>query len=199
MEWVSRIRGAVSTPKATFVLMHGLGSDENDMFGLAQALHPELEIICLRAPHSYGPGFAWFDVQWTPAGIRADEAQLWQSVHGVANFLESLKSPVIVGGFSQGAMMTLGLMHEFPSHFQGAVLLSGRKVKDETPNFERPVFQAHGTFDDVIRMQEGDAVKRILSPLGDRFTSHEYQMGHWICEEEIADLNDWFTAQISVL
>src|SRR5690606_14160265 len=43
------------------VVMHGIGSHEGDLFGLAPHLPAELTIASLRGPIPYGGGFAWFE------------------------------------------------------------------------------------------------------------------------------------------
>jgi phospholipase/carboxylesterase len=198
MSLVSLIKEAEQEPKVVLVLMHGLGSDERDMFGLATELHPDLETMCVRAPHRYGPGFAWFDIAWTNEGLKVNMDQFWDSVDLVAGLITPLgPGKLIVGGFSQGAMMTVGLMHRYPELFAHAVLLSGRGIGSGTPDFHGNIFQAHGSFDDVIRISEADALKNTLLTLGDKFAFHEYEMGHSICEREINDLNEWLSQRIS--
>lgn len=183
----------VEDPKVTLVLMHGLGSDEQDMLGLAEMLDRRVEVVCLRAPYRYGPGYAWFDINWTPQGIQIDESQYWNAVEMVIGEIESLKVPrLVVGGFSQGAMMSTGTLIRRPDLSQAAVLLSGRGLSDEPIDYPGRVFQAHGAFDDVIAPEAAYVLKRSLTGLGDRYEFHEYEMGHWVSEEEIRDLNAWF-------
>lgn len=191
MEFVSAVR-KVLEPKATLVLMHGLGSDEQDMRGLADLLHPNLEVICLRAPLRYGPGFAWFEIQWTNAGIQIDEDQYWQSVEGVAGLLQGIQTEkLLVGGFSQGAMMSVGILDRHPDLVKGAVLLSGRGISDAPCQFDGNVFQAHGAFDDVIPFDSAQILRKRFDGFGPRYEFHEYEMGHSVCQEEIDDLNRW--------
>jgi predicted esterase len=118
---VSHIMNLVSVTRVSsnvqgkMILMHGLGSDEQDMFSLAEQIDPRVEVICLRAPHIYGPGYAWFDVQWTAQGIVADPVQVKASVTGVVEYLQSINAgKLIIGGFSQGAMMALGILYKCP-------------------------------------------------------------------------------------
>ena len=175
--------------------MHGLGSDEQDMFGLAQVLVPDYEIICPRAPLAYGPGFAWFEIAFTPMGIEPNYEQFWDSVEIVSKIIQSEDpATTIVGGFSQGAMMTAGLMVRHPEMFGRAVLLSGRGVGLEPGGFPGRAFQAHGQFDDVIPFRDGVQLRSELSPMGDRHEFHPYEMGHSICQEEVDDLNTWLKA-----
>ena len=172
--------------------MHGFGSDEQDMFGLAQVLDPAYEIICLRAPMAYGPGFAWFEIAFTPMGIDPNFEQFWDSVEKVAQIIqEEEPDRTVIGGFSQGAMMTAGLMVRHPEKFGKAVLLSGRGVGLEPGGFPGRAFQAHGTFDDVIPFRDGVQLRSELSPMAERHEFHAYELGHSICQEEVDDLNAW--------
>lgn len=195
MNLISLTRPSDGPSKGEFFLMHGLGSDERDMFGLAQVLSSDFDVICLRAPYEYGPGYAWFDISFGPLGIEPDYDQFWESVDVVASIL-SARNPATttVGGFSQGAMMTAGLMSRYPESFSRAVLLSGRGVGLEPGGFPGRAFQAHGQFDDVIPFRDGVQLRSELSPMGDRHEFHAYEMGHSVCLEEIDDLNAWLRA-----
>jgi len=191
VNFVSEVRPSPGA-QCTLVLMHGLGSDEQDMLGFAEELDSRIEVICLRAPIAYGPGYAWFDIQWTLKGIQIDEQQYWNSVSHVADYLRSLeRENLLIGGFSQGAMMSLGVLNQPPEIANGAVLLSGRGIIDACPDFNGSVFHAHGTLDEVIPIQEARSLRQSLQSLGDRYEYHEYQMGHGINQEEVNDLNQW--------
>ena len=185
--------------RATLILLHGLGSDEQDMFGLAEQIPSNIEVICLRAPHRYGPGYAWFDIQWTFKGIQVDENQMRDSLATVSEFVTELgRKNLIIGGFSQGAIMALSTISESGDQFVGGILLSGRQYGNDCPNFNGKVFQAHGAFDDVIPIRDGLQLREQLSPLGDRLEFHQYEMGHWICDEEIRDLNHWLQTSLEL-
>ena len=191
MNFVTATR-SVPNPELTLVLMHGLGSDERDMAGLADMLDDRVEVICLRAPIQYGPGYAWFDIQWTLDGIQIDETQVWAQVDVVSEYLESLMArKLVVGGFSQGAMMALGVITKHPKVAKAVLLLSGRGLNEDCPEFDGKVFHAHGLFDDVIPIKESRELKATLDSLGDRYEYHEYEMGHWINDEELGDVNAW--------
>ncbi len=194
MELVSLVRPASVENPDRMYLMHGLGSDERDMFGLAEALNPELEIICLRAPHRYGPGYAWFEVQFTSTGVVPHIDQAWESVELVAKLLSGDPAKTIVGGFSQGAMMTAGLMARHPEKFSKAVLLSGRSVDPNSSAFPGKAFLAHGTRDDVVQYSEGLELAKELQAMDGRFTFKDYPIGHWVSPEEIRDINNWLRA-----
>src|SRR6478735_1735119 len=109
---------AVPTPWL-LVLMHGIGSNEQDLFGLAPEVPPPFHVLSLRAPNTIGPGsYAWFTFGVRPDGVRLiDEVQEAASREVAARAVEAagqqLAVPpgrVVVGGFSQGGIMALTLL-----------------------------------------------------------------------------------------
>ena len=181
--------------QGTLVMLHGLGSDEQDLFGFADLIDKRIDVICIRAPKPYGPGFAWFDIQWTSQGIQVDPEEVQESVGAVAEEISNLNKPnLIVGGFSQGAMMSLGIVNRIPENCLGAVVLSGRSMPPGPRTFTGPIFQAHGIFDDVIPIEEA----RELSQSLPNHEYHEYEMGHSICEPEMDDLNRWLAKTLDL-
>ena len=63
------------------LLLHGYGSNEEDLVGLAPHLNPKLISVGARAPYElpFG-GFAWFNIEWAEEGIRFDYDQARESV-----------------------------------------------------------------------------------------------------------------------
>jgi phospholipase/carboxylesterase len=58
------------------ILMHGVGSNEADLFGLANSVPANWHVLSLRGPLTLGPrAFAWFEVQFGPSGPTINEAQ----------------------------------------------------------------------------------------------------------------------------
>jgi phospholipase/carboxylesterase len=189
---VQTIRKSKSEVAKPFILLHGLGSDEQDMLGFAQEIHPDYEVICVRAPLVYGPGFAWFNINWTPQGITFDESEYWTAVDLVAGLAVGYdRKDLTIGGFSQGAMITVGLMERFGELFSRAVLLSGRG-RSRPVTFPGKIFQAHGLYDEVIDISFGRSLNKDLGDIPDY---HEYNMGHSVCMEELDDLNRWLDHQ----
>src|SRR5689334_2129116 len=68
--------GAGSDAPPLLILLHGYGSNEQDLFGLAPYLDPRFLILSLRAPYELMPGgYAWFEIGWTANGIVIDGQQ----------------------------------------------------------------------------------------------------------------------------
>jgi len=189
------------------VLLHGLGSNEQDLMGLAPELDPELRIVALRAPFAYGGmGYAWFSIDWTPDGIQVNTDQARQSIDTLIEDLEALQlefspSKLFLGGFSQGAIMSFGVSLRRPDLLDGVLLLSGRDV----PEFYatgaadiqgKPYLVQHGTEDTVLPIEGARDLRATLERLGADVTYHEYPMGHTIDEDSLADLNAWLSPRL---
>lgn len=189
--------------KPLLVMMHGLGSHEGDLFGLNRFMPAGLVVASLRAPLSYGGGFAWFD-----SAVRADSdtSLLDASVHGVLAWLDALDvEPRGIGlmGFSQGGCMALQLIRQEPARFDYVAQLSGFVAPAAHPGDAMlasrvpkiPVFWAHGDQDEVI---PASAVAHTGRWLGTHTAvqAHSYPMAHNVSQEELADLVDFIGVQL---
>ena len=111
---------APATPKPwLLVLMHGVGSNEQDLFALSAQFPDRYYVLSLRAPHRMGPGsFAWYDFSLEPGGARSiDEAQeaasrqlITQTIEAAAQQTGIPPERTVVGGFSQGGTMALSML-----------------------------------------------------------------------------------------
>lgn len=193
------------------LLLHGIGSNEEDLFGLGQYLDERLLIASARAPLSLGPNsYGWFDIEFTPRGMIANMAQAGKSLELLAKFLDELieiygvdERRVYVGGFSQGAMMSLALAVTRSQKIAGVVAMSGRfpsqvleqnPVKDKLKGMKMLV--THGIYDQVLPIEYGREARRILERLEAQLTYKEYAMGHEVNMECLQDASAWLSAAI---
>lgn len=194
------------------VMLHGIGADENDLLPLAHELDPRLTVVSLRAPRRYQIGWAWFDIRWQADGtVVPNVAQARETLADLARWLAA--APARLGtdpqklyllGFSQGAMMSLGLLCTTPERLAGVVALSGRyadalfEKRASTDAIARvPLFVAHGTLDDILPVENGRAVRDYFQPLVRDFTYHEYPVAHGIAPAELHDVAAWLTQRLS--
>ncbi len=187
------------------VLLHGYGSHEGDLFGLADHLDDRLAIAALRAPIAlpWG-GHAWFNIEVTPQGMKRDLAQAHHAIDGLADALGALlrehaPAQLIVGGFSQGAMMAASLALKHPQLAQALVLMSGRLLEPPTRPLSvglPPAIVVHGTQDEVIPIKDGREFSSRLQMVGMAVDYHEYPMGHTISEDSLEAVNTWLTTRI---
>ena len=103
----------------------------------------------------------------------------------------------MLGGFSQGGMMTYRFGLPRPEKFAGLVILSGRVpsadgLSARLPEFrDQPVFVAHGAADQMIEVVHAQDSKNFLESSGYGPQYHEYDMGHEINDQVMADLVPW--------
>ncbi len=149
----------------------------------------------------YGPGYSWFDIYFEERGITFDEEQAWEALGHLADQIAQLpgelglaSSKVFVGGFSQGAAMTMGVIMTRPEMLAGAMILSGRMADRYEPNDGvrgLPVLVQHGQFDNVIPVENGRRIATYLRDAGAEVEHHEYPMGHEVSLQSLLDLKMW--------
>lgn len=194
------------TPPALLILLHGVGSNEHDLFGLAPDLDPRFTVLSARAPLTlpYG-GFGWYPVQFTPRGPVIDTQTALQSQAALNQFIDQAQAAFDVApertllmGFSQGAIMSLNTMLSSPERIGGVVAMSGRLLPNAEAHYvapERldgfPVMVVHGTYDEVLTIEEGRTIRALLEQRPVNLTYKEYPMAHHISDNSFADIRRW--------
>lgn len=193
------------------ILLHGIGSNEQDLFALAPYLDERFLILSARAPIMLMPGsYAWFHAEFSRDGTRVNAQEAESSRLAILGFIDEVvraygaeRARVYLMGFSQGAIMSMSIMLTRPDAVAGVVAISGRILPEVKPNMvapERlagfPVFVLHGTFDNVLPVSNGRASRDFLSTLPVNLDYREYQMAHQISDEILADVESWLSAQL---
>jgi phospholipase/carboxylesterase len=191
------------------VLMHGVGSNEQDLFGLAPQLPRNFHVVSLRAPHVLAPGaYAWFEFAVLADGTRRINAEQEAASRDIiaanvalhAQRLGVPASRVVVGGFSQGGIMGLGLLLTQPALAQAALVMHSRLLPEIERQIAAPaafdgkqLWVSHGLQDTMIPLAAARAIKERVSslPLNLRYT--EYPGGHEIRPAELDAVTGWLT------
>jgi len=203
--------GTAGARPPLLLLLHGIGSNEQDLFGLTPALDPRFLIASLRAPITLqGGAYAWYHTQFLPSGYIIDEAAAEQSRQGLLKFIDEIVKArgvddqrVFLMGFSQGCIMSIAAALTAPRKFAGIVGMSGRLLPGVeskiTPKQELrglPVLLVHGKADSVIPVSYGHQMRDDLQGLGVDVTYIEYPMAHNISRETLDDVARWLTARL---
>jgi phospholipase/carboxylesterase len=201
-------------PRASIIVMHGLGADGNDFVPFAREidLHsvgpvrwvfPHAPVMPVTINGGYRMR-AWYDVLAGDLRQRQDEQGLRASLAMIEEVIAREKergiaaNRIVLAGFSQGCAMALltGLRHG--ERLAGIVGMSGYLPLAETTDKERnaanhttPIFLAHGTMDPVVPLQAGEMSRDALRALGYTVDWHQYPMPHSVCMEEVEDLRAW--------
>lgn len=203
---LSRIKES-SEDGRLLVLLHGYGSHENDLPGLAEELEQNINYISLRAPLSlpWG-GYAWFPIYPANNGFTSDihaaKLVIKDLLKWMENTLETHQpadGKLWLMGFSQGSILSQALMMLQPNLIGGVMGLSGylnQEMLEELPSANSsvkvPLFLAHGTEDGVIPIAKARETHAFYESRGMAHEYHEYAMGHSVSGEELLDLQNWW-------
>jgi len=191
------------------VLLHGIGSNEDDLFRLKDSLPAGFVIVSARAPYTISLGrYTWFELahQDGKPVINAEQAEKSRLV--LNTFISQLTERygiddknIYLGGFSQGGIISYSVGLTFPQKLKGIFILSSRLLPEVKPLIKvGPVleklraFIAHGTDDNVLPIHYAREAKSYLKDLLPLIEYHEYDMEHRTGQEELADLNSWIEA-----
>jgi phospholipase/carboxylesterase len=204
------VRPAAGDPEGALVLFHGRGTSEHDLYPLLDALDPERRLLGAtpRGPLLLPPGGAhWYVVREIGYPDREtfmssyELAAAW--LDGVADEAGIPAARTIVGGFSQGAVMSwaLGLGGGRPRP-AGIIALSG--FVPTVDGFELdlspplpPIAIGHGTYDPVISVEFGRQARQLLEGAGADVLYRESPMPHTVDPAFIAELQPWVSDVLS--
>jgi phospholipase/carboxylesterase len=202
------------SPKHSIIWMHGLGADANDFVPMVEELRLPDE-LALRfvfpnapvMPITINNGYemrAWYDITGGNLQDRIDHAGIQKSVLVVRALIQQEldrglpAESIMLGGFSQGAVMALTVGLCYPERLGGIIALSGYlplldDVLRQAPaaNKQIPIFLGHGTEDSLVPHRLSQVVYESLQAAGYSASMHSYAMPHTVCAEEIGDIRQW--------
>ncbi|MEY2532147.1 MAG: phospholipase/carboxylesterase [bacterium] len=207
---VHRVRAAAGDPEGALVLLHGRGTDENDLFPFLDLLDPERRLVGVTpgAPLSLPPGGRhWYAVPRVgfpePRTFQDSYQRLDELLRAIPDAFGVPEERTAIGGFSQGTVMAyaLGLGRRRPSP-AGIIALSGfiPTVQGWQPDLDRPglpVFIAHGRRDPVISVQYAQQARDQLTAAGLDVTYRESDAGHQVDPATVAELPGWLSAAMA--
>lgn len=184
------VREPECEPAGALALLHGRGADEHDLAPLLDALDPQRRVLGIlpRGPLSLPPGGAhWYRL----GGIPTPDRETFDAAFSLASsFLDDLPVPLdrtVLGGFSQGAVMSLALgLGSGRPRPAGIVALSGflPRVDGFSLDLEHldgyPAFIAHGSLDPVISVEFGRDVAVTLREAGGGVRWRESPVPHTV-------------------
>lgn len=189
------------------ILLHGYGSHMGDLAGLSQAIDRRGYLYAMpNAPIPMQAGYGVAGYAWTsPSEMDGDvDEEAQHAEERLAIFFKEVVAlyhlepgQVVLGGFSQGGMMTYRWGLPNPHLFRGLAPLSG-KIQDTDDLLSRlpgsrdqSIFVAHGTEDALIPVEEARRSLRLLREQGYTPDYREYAMGHEISQEVVVDVAHW--------
>ena len=196
-------------PTAAVIWLHGVGADGNLFTPLASQLtgpaSPPLRFVFPHAPLRTitlcnGERMrGWYDLRNTDRQLQQDEAAIRASCAAVSALLRRERERgiashrIVLGGFSQGAAMSLFTGPRFPERLAGIIGLSGYRLiassfqaERQACNQDTPILLAYGSSDPVIGLGEGELTREMFRASGYGVEWHTYRIGHEVAAEEVS-------------
>ena len=190
----------------TVVLLHGFGAPGDDLVSLAEVIDAPVRFVFPEAPLElgglYGDSRAWWLLDLArleeelrrgiprdrrdevPDGLPAARAQVMRVIEQVESRLPTDR--LVLGGFSQGAMLSLDVALHRDTPPAGLILMSGTllALSEWAPRMKKlagvPVLQSHGRADSLLPFGIAEVLRDKLVAAGARVDWHDFVGGHEI-------------------
>ncbi len=194
---------AQTKSRRLMVMLHGLGDSSAGFRWLPEALDlPWMNYLLVNAPEPYFGGYSWYDFAGdTEPGVLRSRKLLFELLDTQrANGFPTEQT--ILGGFSQGCLMTIDVGLRYPHRFAGLVGISGYVFEPEqTLNELSPVAKeqrlliTHGHFDPIVPFAVTREQINVLKGGGLHIAWHEFPKAHTIAgEPELEVIRDFIVA-----
>ena len=186
----------------TVLALHGRGSNEHDLIGLAPHLPSGLLWISPRAPLVLGPNsYEWYRVR--VIGM-PDPAQVSAALETIDHFVDEILAAYPIDpqklfllGFSQGSLLSMCYALTRPSRIAGVIAQSGYIPQgvdleiDEAGVKDKPFILTHGVQDTMLPIEWARLSRDRLQRLGVDLEYHEFPMGHNVSMESLMVIERW--------
>ena len=191
----------------TILALHGRGSNEGDLIGLADYLPKQFLWISPRGTFDLGPdSYEWFQI--TQIG-KPDPTRLANALKTIDTFIDEIianypvdKNKLYLLGFSQGSIVSLSYALTRPNRIAGVIAQSGYFPHesglqiDEAGIKNKPFLLTHGIQDPMLPVDWARHSRDTLQRLETDLEYHEFNMGHNVTAESLAVIHTWMEKQI---
>ncbi|MFJ1366903.1 alpha/beta hydrolase [Capnocytophaga canimorsus] len=211
LEYIIKESTKKSKNTPVIFMLHGYGSNEQDLFSFANELSEQYTIISLRAPYKLSDfGYAWYAIDFdADKGKWSDNKQAIESRDLIVNFIEEAckthkldAKNVTLLGFSQGCILSLAVALSYPQKIKNVIGLSGYLNKDilkqdfEKQNFTGlNIYVSHGASDQIIPVEWARATAPELQKLHVNFVYEEFPVGHGVSPQNFYSFRDWLKSK----
>jgi len=190
------------------LLLHGVGSNEKDLFSFANSFPDNFLVLSARGPLTLDPDrYAWFHVDFGSGKPVINFKEQENSRKLIAKFIGEMKTKydfddknVFLFGFSQGGIMSYSVSLTHPGLIKGIAVMSGRllpEIKPLVADTEKleglSIFISHGTEDNVLGIDYAREAKSWLESKHLTPNYHEYTAAHQIIPQMLKDMLEWLT------
>lgn len=196
-----------SSKYPTILALHGRGSNEEDLIGLAPYLPDDFLWISPRGTFSLGPdAYEWFQI--TEIG-KPDPTRLANALKTIAYFMDEMieaypvdKENLYLLGFSQGSIVSLSYALTTPQRVTGIIAQSGYIPHesglpiDEAGVKGKPFLLTHGIQDPMLPVDWARRSRDTLETLGADVEYYEFNMGHQVTADSLHVIASWLEKQL---
>ncbi|MBL4643054.1 MAG: dienelactone hydrolase family protein [Flavobacteriaceae bacterium] len=193
------------------ILLHGYGSNEEDLFSFASELPDKLLIVSARAPYDMNSGgFAWYAITLDANDEKfsdLDEAR--KSLTKIAAFIDYVKTTyktapnnTFLLGFSQGTILSYALSLNYPNKVNHVIALSGY-INDElvpenvsTLNITTDYYISHGDVDQILPVEWARKAPEYLNTNNLKNVYSEYPVGHGVAPQNFYSFKSWIEERL---
>lgn len=207
---IRKNRLGIGAPPAV-ISFHGIGSNMEDLHSISRYIPTNYMYISAQAPNFYPLGygtesFAWYNIDWNSTSeIKYSTTEVDEAKEEVIQFVKDAikeygldQKKIILLGFSQGAILSLGAALEYPNLIKGVIALSGyllpqfRKNYDSNKVKKLNILMSHGTYDQVILVHKAMESAAFLKNIGIKnLTYKEYPIDHSINKDTLQKIKSW--------
>lgn len=194
------VPAAEKESRRLWVMLHGLGDSIEGYRWLPEAMNlPSMNYLLVNAPDEYYGGYSWFDFGGDILpGVKRSRELLFQVLDAQRDQGFPTEQ-TILGGFSQGCLMSLDVGLRYARRFAGIVGISGyvsepeTLVKELSPvALQQRLLVTHGVYDPLIPFDEVREQIALLKAAGLKIDFREFRKEHTIAgEEELKVIRDF--------
>ena len=176
-------------PKSIVIMLHGVGSNGQDLISLAPMLakyvpeavfiSPDAPFHCDMVPEGYPNSYQWFSLQDRDpdkmlAGVQSVMPLVEHFIEGMLEKYGLEHKNLVLLGFSQGTMTSLYVAPRLKEKIAGVLGYSGAMLGGDVSEVKQkiPIHLVHGEADDVVTVEAWGAAKQALMGLGFPFSGH---------------------------
>jgi phospholipase/carboxylesterase len=207
LQYLVHLPARAATHSPVVILLHGMGSNEQDLYSLQPFFPRRYAVVSVRAPYTLGDGhYQWFEGTMVHGRLDGNPQQLALSRARISRFIDEVvkeygfdQRQVYLVGFSQGAIMSYQVALTEPGKIKGIGVMSGAIFSSFIPQIKPSaglsrlrIFISHGQADNTIPLAYAQEANQLLLGLGLTPAFHVYPgMQHEINRDALQDLVRW--------
>jgi len=207
LHYIAREPKTITENTPLLILLHGYGSNEEDLFSFAGELPDDLIIISARAPQALGFGsYSWYTIHFnSPQGKFSDMPEAIKAREIIAVFIDEVQQKYDVSpektfllGFSQGTILAYAVALNYPEKVQKIIALSGYVNPDLLPEdlnskdySKLDFYISHGSVDQVIPVEWANKAPDFLKQLDIKHCYKEFPVGHGVSPKNFYEFGKW--------